>query len=83
MNKIFFMTLFFIKPSRLILGHDVRVLNGPAFKCPGPIENDHSKAGTARLSDAYSIIFQSGSPMLYPDLTEWNGCSGRQIDRLE
>ncbi len=47
------MTLFFIKRSRLVLGHDVRVSNGPAFKCPGPVENDHSKAGPVRLSDGY------------------------------
>jgi hypothetical protein len=39
----------------LVLGHDVRVSNGPAFKCPGPVENDHSKAGMVRLSDAYCI----------------------------
>jgi hypothetical protein len=53
MNKIFLMTLFFIKQSRLVLGHDVRVSNGTAFKCPGPAEIDHLKAGMVRLSDAY------------------------------
>jgi hypothetical protein len=42
-----------MKRSRLILGHDVRVSNGLAFKCPGPVQNDHSKAGTVRLSDVY------------------------------
>jgi hypothetical protein len=51
MNKIFFMALFFIKRSRVVLGHDVWVSNGPAFKCPGPAEIDHSKAGMVRLSD--------------------------------
>jgi hypothetical protein len=65
MNKIFFDS-FFIKRSRLILGHDVWISNGPAFKCPGPVQNDHSKAGTVRLWD----VDCSG---------EWSGCATVQI----
>jgi hypothetical protein len=34
-NKIFFMTLFFIKRSRLEKRKKVRFLNGPAIECPG------------------------------------------------
>ncbi len=51
------MTLFFIKRSRLALRHDVRVSNVPAFKCPGPAEIDHSKAGTVQVSDVYCILY--------------------------
>ncbi len=50
MNKIFFMP----KRSSFLLGLFFRLSNGPAFKRSGPVENDHSKAGTVRLSDVYS-----------------------------
>jgi hypothetical protein len=54
MNKIFFMTLFFIKRSRLatirIPDKKVRFSNGPVFKCPIPGIMDHSNTGLVRYS---------------------------------
>jgi hypothetical protein len=71
MNKIFFMTLFLIKWSRLILGLFFRLSKGPAFKCPGQVENDHSKAGMVWLSDGYCTVlfrFSNGSFKLEPGI---------------
>jgi hypothetical protein len=64
-KNILFITLFFIKWSRLILEHDVRVSNGPTFKCPGPVENDHLKPELVRVSDAYCSWIIFGSQLVW------------------
>ncbi len=63
-TNFFYDPFLLIKRSRLALGHDVWVSNGPAFKCLGPVKNDHSKPGTVRLSDGnctqYEFQFSNG-----------------------
>jgi hypothetical protein len=58
MNKIFFMTIFFIKRSRLAIQKPdffVQFLNGPVFKCLVPGKMAHSNTRLVRYSVVHCI----------------------------